>query len=326
MLKKFVVMMTMLALVLSMAACGNSGQQENAAQTEASNAPSVYTYFVDPTSTEEERVPMQESLFLASMGPLVSLNYGAGAYSLELTLNSDNTFALFARTYNPKEGIAEGDGGYLEYHLAASGIYTMDGNAVTIRADKADLVFKGGAYVAEVPEIYGLCGIGGSLDQVVFGEWNSDEYPEVLECVPETNINVNEDGAIVNWELIGGEGSPNDAKAAAEAPETTATEPIDVEATETVEQEVILAMLSPDWDAVVMNFYADNTCVFALAEYGVEEKGTWALDGDVLTVTREDGVAFTSVMEENVMKLNYTAAMNDQLVGKFACEDWSALS
>lgn len=82
-------------------------------------------------------------------------------------------------------------------------------------------------------------------------------------------------------------------------------------------------MYSSIWDKVQMTFAEDGTCVFEMPEYKIAENCTWTYAEGVLTVTREDGVAFTSYMAEDgtTLKLDYTALANEQLVGQFDTAD-----
>lgn len=85
-------------------------------------------------------------------------------------------------------------------------------------------------------------------------------------------------------------------------------------------------MYSSIWDKVQMSFYEDGTCVFKMPDYKVTENCTWTYIEGVLTVTREDGTAFSSYMAEDgkTLKLDYTAAANEQLVGQFDSTDYTA--
>jgi len=82
-------------------------------------------------------------------------------------------------------------------------------------------------------------------------------------------------------------------------------------------------MYSSIWDKVQMTFNEDGTCVFEMPEYQITENCTWALSEGSLIVTREDGTAFVSYWAEDgvTLKLDYTAAANEQLVGQFDTTD-----
>ena len=82
-------------------------------------------------------------------------------------------------------------------------------------------------------------------------------------------------------------------------------------------------MYSSIWDKVQMTFAEDGTCVFEMPEYQIAENCTWTLAEGSLIVTREDGTAFVSYWAEDgvTLKLDYTAAANEQLVGQFDTAD-----
>lgn len=85
-------------------------------------------------------------------------------------------------------------------------------------------------------------------------------------------------------------------------------------------------MYSSKWDEVQMNFYADGTCVFEMPAYKVSEACTWTYAEGVLSVTRSDGVVFTSYIAEDTvaLRLDYHALKHDQLVGQFDSLDYKA--
>lgn len=102
----------------------------------------------------------------------------------------------------------------------------------------------------------------------------------------------------------------------------------ELRSTETVSEEENapsgFIMYSSIWDKVQMTFYEDGSCVFEMPEYSVKEDCTWAYQDGVLTVTREDGVVFTSYIAENVqsLKLDYQAMIHEELIGQFDSLDY----
>ena len=85
------------------------------------------------------------------------------------------------------------------------------------------------------------------------------------------------------------------------------------------EKEPAYIMYSSKWAEVELCFYEDGTCDFELPKYKVVEECTWNYADGVLSVTRSDGVVFTSYMDEDTitLKLDYAALKHDQLVGQF---------
>ena len=83
-------------------------------------------------------------------------------------------------------------------------------------------------------------------------------------------------------------------------------------------------MYSSKWDEVQMNFYADGTCVFEMPAYKVVEECTWTYADGVLSVTRSDGVVFTSYIAEDTvaLRLDYQALKHEQLIGQFDSLDY----
>ena len=100
------------------------------------------------------------------------------------------------------------------------------------------------------------------------------------------------------------------------------TEVVESTATETVQTGFV--MKSSIWDKVQMTFYEDGTCVFEMTDYEVKEESSWVYQDGVLTVTRQDGVAFTSYIAEDVqsLKLDYQAMIHEELIGQFDSLDY----
>ncbi len=67
--------------------------------------------------------------------------------------------------------------------------------------------------------------------------------------------------------------------------------------------------------STTMTFNADGTYVFAFPSYGVEDSGTWAFEGGVLTVTNSAGTAVTA--EGDSLAIHYVSGVSDQLTGDF---------
>ena len=73
-----------------------------------------------------------------------------------------------------------------------------------------------------------------------------------------------------------------------------------------------------------MSFYLDGTCVFEMPDYKIEEACTWTYADGVLSVTRSDGVVFTSYIAEDTvaLRLDYHALKHEELVGQFDSLDY----
>ena len=108
--------------------------------------------------------------------------------------------------------------------------------------------------------------------------------------------------------------------------EAIASEPMDEEKT-IISSEIAtdgFIMYSSIWDKVHMTFYKDGTCVFEMPSFQVVEPCTWVYEDGILRVTREDGVVFTSYIDEDrtTLKLDYVALVSDQLVGQLDSLDY----
>ena len=116
-----------------------------------------------------------------------------------------------------------------------------------------------------------------------------------------------------------------DTEEIAETETIISTEIAGTEAVMEVETETAdYVMYSSKWDEVRMNFYLDGTCVFEMPDYKIEEACTWTYADGVLSVTRSDGVVFTSYIAEDTvaLRLDYHALKHDQLIGQFDSTDY----
>ena len=64
-----------------------------------------------------------------------------------------------------------------------------------------------------------------------------------------------------------------------------------------------------------MTFNADGTYVFAFADYGIEDPGTYTYENGVLTVTNSAGAVVTA--EGDPLKFHYVSGVSDMLTGDF---------
>ena len=150
-------------------------------------------------------------------------------------------------------------------------------------------VLAAGAYNASVITEARLPGL-----EVVVGTEIEDDTEDLL--VPEVSV---------------------DTEQIAETETIISTEIVDTETADYV-------MYSSKWNEVQMSFYLDGTCVFEMPDYKVEEACTWIYAEGVLSVTRSDGVVFTSYIAEDTvaLRLDYHALKHEQLVGQFDSLDY----
>jgi hypothetical protein len=288
----------------------------------ASGEDKTYTVSYDNSMDADVLASIPEYQFVAD-----NMNYMV-AYGLNLDvtldLDKDGTYTLTSKYYNQDPNCVEGDPGYADIHVEATGTYTKDGDKVTISAaEEATAVYQGGAYIVEQ----------GMFDPFSFngdgttGEWSSSDAPDVLECVPETVFTVTDDGAIVTWEAAGtAKGNPH-ASATAESAASSDADGDEVNAEDETEAtngaEATYVMAASDTDSIYMTFAEDGTCRFEFTDYQIAEDCTWEYADGVLTVTNPNGDTATSEMDGDVMKLTYVAAASDQLVGNLEASDWA---
>lgn len=328
-MKKLVLLLLTLCMVLSLAACtpaenpatGNPSDPTD--PTEGTTAPQQtgkhYTVTFDNTMDPAvyEAVPSYQfnAENLAWMIP-----NGMNLY-VNLDLAADMTYTLKAGWTNQDPNSAPGDPAYIDIHVEATGTYTVDGDKVTISAAQtATAKYEGGAYVTEQPMFLSFS----FNEDGTPGQWSSADVPKVLECVPATVFTVTEDGAIVTWEPVDPmvAGNPNGWSGMPWPEDPAPTdEPEQPEGPDAPADGFV--MLSPEWDAVTITFYADGRYKFELSAYGLAEEGTWAYADGVLTVTKPSGNTVISVMDGEAMKLDYVSDASEQLVGKFVSEDWA---
>ena len=139
------------------------------------------------------------------------------------------------------------------------------------------------------------------------GTYDSAEYPEVLELVPETIWTLS-DGAIVSYY------DPN--AAAEEAEEEPAAEPTAEEAEPASEPEATGVMIPSDDEGTKMTFFPGGTYRFDFESYSIVDEGTYTFEDGVLTLTDVNGVQYTADGDPLHLHYGYSGAP-DQLTGDY---------
>ena len=226
-----------------------------------------------------------------------------------LTLDGEGGYTLFVDSYVIESGkravVGDDTGLGLVLTMNAEGSYTEndDGTYTTAAATHAVFEMKTDTYSSQMKAAASMA-VG---DHDEDGVYDSAEYPEVLEFVPETVWTVNEDDkTIVSWLNPAAE---EEAEAEPEPePEAAGTAEAPAEASDS------LVITSAD-GGTTFAFNADGTYRFAFEAYSIEENGTYTFDGQTLTVTRADGVAATA--EGDPLNLHYVSMASDQLTGDY---------
>ncbi len=161
------------------------------------NAGSYKISFNQGTS-DAESIPDYQFLF-GNLGSLVK--YDARFY-LDITLALDGgSYTIFADAYIMEGGkrteVGDSTGIGMVMKTTAEGTYTEneDGTVTTAKASHAVYELKTDTYSAQMKDMANL-DIGGSSDD---GTYDSDEYPEVLDIVPETVWTLGGDGSIQSY-------------------------------------------------------------------------------------------------------------------------------
>lgn len=311
-MKKILALLLAICMGIVLAACA-SVDKGNAAQAKSYTV--TYDNTMDPAVYEAVPAYQFNGDNLSWMIP-----YGMNLY-VNLDLASEGTYTLKAGWTNQDPSSAPGDPAYIDIHVEATGTYTAEGDKVTISAaSAATAVYEGGAYITEQAmfDAFSFAEDGKST-----GTWTGAEVPEVLACVPATVFTVTEEGAIVTWAPVNESEAGNPHASEMQMPEGEAEAETQPEEEPEAEPADSFVMLSPEWDAVTITFFVDGTYKFELAAYSIAEEGTWVYADGVLTVTKPSGNTVASVMEGDMMKLDYVADASEQLIGQFKSTDWN---
>ena len=263
------------------------------------------TYSVVISGTEGNLDILREDHF--QCGDLSGLmNYDTRLnLALELTLNPDNTYALTSDAYAIEAGkravIGDETGLGMISVMKAEGAYTVneDGTVTTSAAEHAVFELALDTYSSQMrsPADYKI----GDME-AADGTYDSNEYPAVLDAVPETTWTL-KGSAIAGYETAAAE-TPEEA--VSEQPAETAEEPAPA---------AVSVMIPSDDAGTNMTFSADGTYTFEFPAYSIADQGTWVYENGVLTLTDKNGRQ--SVGEGDPIKLHYTYSESDQLTGDF---------
>ncbi len=87
------------------------------------------------------------------------------------------------------------------------------------------------------------------------------------------------------------------------------------------EKEVLVEMTSSSANSA-MTLYVDNSFEFSFKSSGgsFTESGTWALDGDTLSITIDGGETITATLASGVYTLEYVAKTSSRVTATFTCD------
>ena len=228
---------------------------------------------------------------------------------LILTLDGKGTYTVSTDAYVIESGkrcvIGDDTGLGLVLTMQAEGTYeeNEDGFVVTSPATHGVFEMETDTYSAQMKAATKMNVDGNEED----GVYDSEEYPAVLDFVPETLWTLG-DSAIETYEEVGAEEEEAEEAGEAEAAEAG-------EDAEEGEKEAVAVVPSED-GATELSFYADGTYRFFFEAYGIEDLGTYAFEGDVLTLTDANGAEMKA--EGDPLALHYVYSQNDQLTGEFS--------
>nr|MCR5294246.1 hypothetical protein [Lachnospiraceae bacterium] len=194
-------------------------------------------------------------------------------FYIDLVLNLDGAggYTLVSDAYVIDSGkraeIGDPSGLGLVCKTTSEGSYTDngDGTVTTARADHVVFELKTDTYSEQMKSMMHVDLDGSDAD----GEYDSADYPVLLDYVPETIWTLDEAaGAVTTYEGTEEEEGSEEAEGGEEA----------------VKPAEALTVASAD-GATTMTFNPDGTYVFAFEAYGISDPGSWTYDGAKLVVT-----------------------------------------
>ena len=217
-----------------------------------------------------------------------------------LTLDGAGNYTLFADNYVVEGGkraeIGDDTGLGLILTTTAEGTYVDngDGTVTTAPATHAVAVMETDTYSSQMKSPAKMK-VG---DNDADGTYDSNDYPEVLELVPETVWTLS--GSEIIGYSVPSDEEPADEQPAEDTPAAPAAEGVTI---------------ASDDGGTAINFNPDGTFSFDFDAYSVHEEGTYTYEGGVLTVTNPNGDSFTA--EGDPMALHYVTAVSEQLAGDY---------
>ena len=210
-----------------------------------------------------------------------------------LTLDGSGNYTLLSDAYTFESGvrteIGDDTGLGMILTMNASGTYTENGDGTYTTAVPAQATFEmqWDTYSAQLRDALGM-NVNGQGE----GTFDSASEPSILDFVPETIWTVS-GSEIVTWANVnGGEEGPGGDKPSGDG-----------------------LVVTSDDGATTFTFYADGTYVFAFADYGVEDPGTYTYDGATLVITDKNGAE--TLAEGDPIQFHYVFSDSDQLTGDF---------
>ena len=217
-----------------------------------------------------------------------------------LTLDGAGRYTLFADNYVVEGGkraeIGDDTGLGLILTTTAEGTYVDngDGTVTTAPATHVVAVMETDTYSSQMKSPAKMK-VG---DNDADGTYDSNDYPEVLELVPETVWTLS--GSEIIGYSVPSDEEPADEQPAEDTPAAPAPEGVTI--------------VSDDGGTAI-TFNPDGTFSFDFDAYSVHEEGTYTYEEGVLTVTNPNGDSFTA--EGDPMALHYVTAVSEQLAGDY---------
>lgn len=305
-MKRAMVVLLAGVMTLGLAACGNGGNSEQGGDLEEGTA-ETYTISFNLNNGNTTDMPIYQF-----MGGDLSgmLNYEGRLYTdITLELNDDGNYELKSDVYTSTNGerieVGASDGIGIVCVVSAEGTYedNGDGTVTTSAATHAAFDLETDVYSQEIVSAANLAVVEGETS----GEYDSDDYANLLEWVPETIFTLGEDGDIVTYALADG--------AAAASDETAAEEETDAAATTATE---LIAIPSDD-GATSFTLYDDGSYRFYFESYQVEDLGTYTYDAatSTLTITDANGTETVSTADGDNVVFHYVYSQSEDLTGDF---------
>ena len=263
-MKKVLMMVLAAAMAVGLlAGCGGNsgkdGEAKGGAQGEKKED-GLYVYEMNVENKDEVESP---AYTFGGSGMFVKM---MRALRVELKLADDNTFTMDVHGWMQEdtegsdravgEAFEFGDGMYAEFFSGASGTYEKDGDVITITATKATQKIPdlGVSYIAQI-FAGGNAGNGSYNPEgdPYYGEWSSEDVPDVLKQFPVTEFKV-KGNEIVSWERG------------------------DILTTAKGEKAEII-------------FYADKTAYYRDTENGLDATVDWKLEGTDVVLMQDDAVS-----------------------------------
>lgn len=294
-------------MTLGLAACGGSTDSSDNGDAAESSAAETYTISYNQNNGNTTDMPTYQ-FFGGDLSSI--LNYEARAYvDITLNLNDDGTYELTSDAYNASNGerieVGASDGIGMVCIVNAEGTYedNNDGTVTISPAGHVSFELETDVYSQEIVSVANLAVVAGETS----GEYDSDDYANLLEWVPETIFTLGEDGDIVTYALADGAAAASDETAAEKGADTAATTASE-----------LIAIPSDD-GATSFTLYDDGSYRFYFESYQVEDLGTYTYDAatSTLTITDANGTETVSTADGDNVVFHYVYSQSEDLTGNF---------